>query len=80
MSLILIIVILPALNIYLFILACKEVKKLDIEKFKKMFGVFYEDFEKKKIKGLLYMIVYFLRREIFILVAFSMANPKYEAS
>ena len=69
----------PAVNIYLLILACKDLKKLDQENYKEMFGALYEDFEKKKIKGLLYMLIYFLRRELFIVVAFFMANSKYEA-
>jgi hypothetical protein len=44
-----------------------------------MFGVFYEDFKRKKKQGLIYMFVYFSRREIFIVVAFFMENSKYEA-
>jgi len=38
-----------------------------------MFGAFYEDFEKKKIRGLFYMLVYFIRRELFVLIAFILA-------
>ena len=69
----------PLINIILLITAFKDIKLLDNELIKKMFGVFYEDFEKKKKEGLMYMIIYFLRRDIFILVAFVMANKKYQA-
>jgi hypothetical protein len=44
-----------------------------------MFGALYEGFENKKIQGLQYMLIYFLRRELFIVVAFFMAKSKYEA-
>ena len=69
----------PLINIILLITAFKDIKLLDKELIKKMFGVFYEDFEKKKKEGLMYMIIYFLRRDVFILVAFVMANKKYQA-
>jgi hypothetical protein len=62
----------PAVIIFLLILALKDEKILDQEKYKDMFGVFYEDFEYKRIQGLLYMLIYLLRREIFILVALFM--------
>jgi hypothetical protein len=42
-----------------------------------MFGTFYEDFEKKKKEGLIYMLLYFIRRLIYVGAAFVMANPKY---
>lgn len=69
----------PLINIFLLIIAFGDIKLLDNELIKKMFGVFYEDFEKKKKEGLMYMIIYFLRRDVFILVAFVMANKKYQA-
>ena len=39
-----------------------------------MFGQFYEDFEKKRKEGLYYQLVYFLRRDIYIGIAFILAN------
>jgi len=77
--LIFLLIVLPAANIYLFILAVKDIQKLDNEELKQIFGFFYEDFEKKRKNGLLYMLIYILRREIFVLVAFSMAKSKYQA-
>jgi hypothetical protein len=56
------------------ILAYKDIKKLDQENIKEMFGVLYEDFEKKKKEGLVYMLVYLLRRVIFVIVALFMNN------
>ena len=46
--------------------------------YKELFGAFYENFEKKKKAGLLYQLVYFLRREIFILTSFILTSEKYK--
>ncbi len=43
-SLALLVVIMPAVNIFLFILAYKDINKLDHQNYKEMFGVYYEDF------------------------------------
>ena len=64
----------PVINIFLIILAKKDFKKLAQENIKEMFGVFYEDFDKKRQEGLIYMLVYFLRRIIFVGVALFMSN------
>jgi len=37
-----------------------------------MFGVLFEDFEKKRKEGLIYMLVYIVRRIIFVGVALFM--------
>ena len=55
-------------------------KKLDEENYKKMFGILYEDYEKKRIQGLLYMLLYFIRRDLFFFIAFFMNNSNYEGS
>jgi len=64
----------PAVEIFLLILAYKDMKKLDEENYKKMFGILYEDYEKKRIQGLLYMLLYFIRRDLFFFIAFFMDN------
>ncbi len=64
----------PAVEIFLLILVCKDMKKLDKENYKKMFGILYEDYEKKRIQGLLYMLLYFIRRDLFFFIAFFMDN------
>ena len=43
-SLALVIVIMPATNVFLFITACKDISKLDQQNYKEMFGAFYEVF------------------------------------
>jgi hypothetical protein len=44
----------PLINILLLILAHRCIEKLENETILKLFGAFYEDFEKKKKAGLYY--------------------------
>ena len=46
-SLVMIVIIMPLINIFLLILAYKDMSKLELEIIKQLFGVFYEDFKKK---------------------------------
>ena len=64
----------PLVNVYLLILAFRDIQKLDQENIKEMFGVLYEEFEKKRKQGLIYMLIYFIRRIIFVGVALFMSN------
>jgi len=48
------VIVMPLINIYLLILAHRDIKKLDLMIYKELFGAFYENFEKKKKAGLLY--------------------------
>jgi hypothetical protein len=64
----------PPVNIYLLILAYRDIQKLDQENIKEMFGVFYEEFTKKRKEGLIYMLIYLIRRFIFVGVALFMSN------
>ena len=47
--LILIVIIMPIINVFVLIVAYKDITMLELKLFKKAFGVFYEDFENKKI-------------------------------
>ena len=47
-SLALIVFIMPIINIYLLILAYRDIKNLDHEYTKQFFGAFYENFDKKR--------------------------------
>jgi hypothetical protein len=62
----------PTVNVYLLILAYRDIHKLDQENIKEMFSVLYEDFEKNRKEGLIYMLIYLIRRIIFVGVALFM--------
>jgi hypothetical protein len=68
----------PLINIFLLILAYINIKKLQNETLIKLFGIFYTDFEKKKKAGLWYQLMYFVRRDIFILTSFVLTSEKYK--
>jgi hypothetical protein len=68
----------PLINIFLLILANRNVEKLENEIIKELFGAFYEDFENKKIAGLWYQLIYFIRRDIYILASFVLSSEKYK--
>jgi hypothetical protein len=64
----------PIVNVYLLILAYRDIQKLDQENIKEMFSVLYEDFEKNRKEGLIYMLICLIRRIIFVGVALFMSN------
>jgi len=76
--LVLLLIVMPLINIFLLILANRNVEKLENEIIKELFGVFYEDFENKKIAGLWYQLIYFTRRDIYILASFVLSSEKYK--
>ena len=44
-----------------------------------MFGVFYEEFKNKQIEGLLYHLIYFIRRILFLVISFSLPSQEFES-
>ena len=62
------------MNIFLLIQAYKDIKKdvkvLESKFYKDLFGVFYEDFGKKTFEGLIYQLLYFMRRDLYIFIGF----------
>lgn len=67
----------PLINIILLIKATRNIKFLDKKTYKELFGAFYEDFEKKKLNGLVYQLIYFARRIIFIVISFNLQQEKF---
>lgn len=68
----------PLINIFILILAYLNIKKLQNETLLKLFRIFYADFEKKKKAGIWYQLMYFVRRDIFILASFVLTSEKYK--
>jgi hypothetical protein len=66
--------IMPLINIILLVLAHQNINKLEDENIKELFGAFYEDFENKKIAGLFYQLIYFVRRDLFIVTSFMLSD------
>jgi hypothetical protein len=67
----------PLINIILLIKATRNIKFLDEKTYKELFGAFYEDLEKKKLNGLVYQLIYFARRIIFIVISFNLQQEKF---
>jgi len=63
------VMVMPLINIFLLILAHRNIEALEDEKILNMFGAFYEDFKNKKA-GLLYQLIYFIRRDLYIVTSF----------
>jgi hypothetical protein len=70
--------IMPLINIILLVIAHKNINKLEDENIKELFGAFYEDFENKKIAGLFYQLIYFVRRDLFIVTSFMLSDYKFK--
>ena len=62
----------PVIIIFLLIKAFRDKKILNKNQYKVLVGVFYEDFGKKRFEGLLYYLIYILRRIIYLIISFKL--------
>ena len=69
--------VMPLINIFLLMLARRNIEALEDEKILNMFGAFYEDFKNKK-SGLIYQLIYFIRRDVFIVTSFMLSEGKFK--
>jgi hypothetical protein len=67
--LIMLVMIMPMINIFLLIIAHRNIEALADETILNMFGAFYKYFKNRKA-GLLYQLIYFIRRDVFIVTSF----------
>jgi len=71
------VMVMPLINIFLLMLARRNIEALEDEKILNMFGAFYEDFKNKK-SGLIYQLIYFIRRDVFIVTSFMLSEGKFK--